>query len=90
MIQTFIQSLQSYFVTIFVIIKDCDVNNKFKEHDKKFYITGTSLVVQWLRYHLAMQWVHIQSLVGEIRSHMPRGQKTKPENRNNTVTNKDC
>ena len=31
---------------------------------------GTSLVIQWLRIHLAMQEMHVQSLVGELRSHM--------------------
>ena len=38
---------------------------------------GTSLVVQWLRLHLPMQGVWVQSLVGELRSHMLLGQKTK-------------
>ena len=38
---------------------------------------GTSLLVQWLRLRLPMQGVRVQSLVGELRSHMPRGQKTK-------------
>ena len=56
---------------------------------KNFTCTGSPLVVQWLRYHLPMQWLQIQSLVGELRSHMPRGQKAKTENRNNTVTDKD-
>ena len=31
---------------------------------------GTSLVVQWLRICLAMQGAQVQSLVGELRSHM--------------------
>ena len=31
----------------------------------------TSLVVQWLRLGLAMQGVWVQSLVEELRSHMP-------------------
>ena len=31
---------------------------------------GTSLVVQWLRIHLAMQGVQIQSLARELRSNM--------------------
>ena len=35
-------------------------------------VTGTSLVVQWLRIHLAVQGTRVQSLVGELRSHMPR------------------
>ena len=39
--------------------------------------TGTSLAVQWLELHLPMQGVWIQSLVRELRSHIPRGQKTK-------------
>ena len=33
---------------------------------------GTSLAV-----HRPMQGVRVRSLVGELRSHMPRGQKTK-------------
>ena len=38
---------------------------------------GTSLAVQWLRLHLPMQGMWVQPLLGEIRSHMPRSQKTK-------------
>ena len=38
---------------------------------------GTSLVVQWLRFCLPMQGLQVQSLVRELRSHMPCGQKTK-------------
>ena len=34
-------------------------------------------MVQWLRLHLPMQGVRVQSLVGMLRSHMPRGQKAK-------------
>ena len=37
------------------------------------FIIGTSLVVQWLRIHRAMQGIQIWSLVEELRSHMPRG-----------------
>ena len=33
----------------------------------------TSLVVQWLRICLPMQGMWVQALVGELRSHMPRG-----------------
>ena len=36
-------------------------------------IFRTFLVVQWLRIHLAMQGTWVQSLVGELRSHKPRG-----------------
>ena len=38
----------------------------------KTLISGTSLVVQLLRIHLPMQGMWVQSLVGELRSHMPR------------------
>ena len=38
---------------------------------------GTSLVVQGLRSHFPMQVVQVQSLLGELRSHMPLGQKKK-------------
>ena len=33
---------------------------------------GTSLVVQWLRIHLAMQGTWVQPLVGKLKSYMPR------------------
>ena len=33
---------------------------------------GISLVVQWLRILHAMQGTQVQSLVGELRSHLPR------------------
>ena len=39
--------------------------------------SGTSLVVQWLRLHLLMQGVRVRSLVGELRSHVPHGQKNQ-------------
>ena len=34
---------------------------------------GTFLVVQWLRIRLPMQATQVQSLVGELRSHVLRG-----------------
>ena len=34
---------------------------------------GISLVVQWLRIYFPMQGAQVQSLVGELRSHMPVG-----------------
>ena len=37
---------------------------------------GTSLVVQWLRIHFAMQRMQVWSLVGELRSHMSLGSYT--------------
>ena len=48
---------------------------------------GTSLAVQWLQFPLPKQGLQVQSLVGELRSHMPRGQKAKTLNRSNAVTN---
>ena len=39
----------------------------------KYILPVTSLVVQWLRIHLPMQGMWVQSLVRELRSHMPRG-----------------
>ena len=44
-------------------------------HTPSEKISGTSLVVQWLRIHLLMQGTRIWSLVEELRSHMPRGDK---------------
>ena len=38
---------------------------------------GTSPVIQWLRLGLPLQEVQVQSLIGELRSHMPRGQKNQ-------------
>ena len=37
--------------------------------------SGASLVAQWLRIYLPMQGTWIQSLVRELRYHMPRGNK---------------
>ena len=36
---------------------------------------GTSLMVQWLRICPAVQRVQAQSLVRELRPHMPQGQQ---------------
>ena len=47
---------------------------------------GTSLVVQWLRLYLPVLGVQIQSLVRELRSHMPHGQKGKKED----IKQKQC
>ena len=43
---------------------------------------GVSLVGQWLRPCLPMQGVQVQPLVGELRSHMPFGQKPKHKTSN--------
>ena len=39
---------------------------------KKIFLTGTSVVVQWLRILLEMQGTQVESLVAELKSHMPR------------------
>ena len=44
-------------------------------HMQKFNPLGTSLVVQWLRFFLPMQGVQFQSLVMDLRSHMPHAVK---------------
>ena len=46
----------------------CIIKKKFR---------GTSLVVQWVRLHLPMQGVRAPSLVEELRTHMPHGQKNQ-------------
>ena len=43
----------------------------------KISFKGTSLAVQWLRLCLLTQGMWVQSLVGEVRSHMPHSQNTK-------------
>ena len=39
-------------------------------HRLNYHMVGTSLGVQWLRIHLAMQEMQVPSLLGELRSHM--------------------
>ena len=39
--------------------------------DAEWQQGGTSLAVQWLKIHLPMQGMWVQSLVGELRSHIP-------------------
>ena len=36
-------------------------------------VSGDFLVAQWLRVRLPMQGTQVQSLVGELRSHVPLG-----------------
>ena len=42
---------------------------------------GTSLGVQWLRFHLPMHGMQVKPLVGELRSQMPWGKKKKKKKR---------
>jgi len=52
-------------------------SNRKNIHGQKGANSGTPLVVQWLRILLAIQETWVQSLYGELRSHMPQGQGTK-------------
>ena len=50
--------------------------------------SGISLVIQWLRLHLPVPGVWVWSLVGELRSHMPRDRKNwKHKTETTVVTN---
>ena len=49
---------------------------------------GLPLEVQQLRLHLPMQWVQVQSLVTELKSHMPRGQKNQKNIKQKRYCNK--
>ena len=49
---------------------------------KKVHIYTTSLVLCFLGLHLLVQGVYVQSLVRELRFHMPCGQETKTGNSN--------
>ena len=50
-----------------------NILNELKETMSKERKEGTSLVVQWLRIRFPMQGTWVRSLVGELRSHMLRG-----------------
>ena len=50
-----------------------------KQGNKKYVQISIGAAVWWLRLHLPMQRVRVQSLVGELRSHVPCDQKTKTE-----------
>ena len=43
----------------------------------KYQATGTSLVVQWLRFHHPVHGIQIVELVVKLRSQVPLGQKNK-------------
>lgn len=48
---------------------------------------GTSPVVHWLIVSLPNQGVWVQSLLGELRSYIPCGHKSKTQKRRDIVTN---
>ena len=57
----------------FYCVQKKNVANTVQQNIKR----GTSQEVQWLRLHLPMKAVRVQSLVEELRSHVPHSQKTK-------------
>ena len=61
------------------------LHSNIKISIKKKSTVETFQVVQGLRLCLPMQRVWVRSLVGELRSHMPWGQKN--QNRSNIATN---
>ena len=60
-------------VRAFSSFQDCLIY--FMKHVLRF--PRTSLAVQWLRFHLPVQELWVPSLVGELTSHMPPGEKPK-------------
>ena len=71
------------YIYIYIYLNHFAVHLKLRQYCKstilqffkkfKKILSGTSLVVQWLRIHLPMQGTWVRSLVGELRSHMPWG-----------------
>lgn len=52
-------------------------NDTCKKGNKEWQSLRMSLMVQWLRLHFPMQGMQVQSMVGELGFHMPRGQNTR-------------
>ena len=48
-------------------------SQKSDKKGTKLHPLWTALVVQWLRIHLPMQGMHVQSLLRELGSHVPWG-----------------
>ena len=59
--------------TLKKLVAEGNFLNLIKGIYKKPTVNGTSLVVQWLSICLPVQGMQVQSLVGELRSHMPWG-----------------
>ena len=57
--------------------RSSSLQNRWQTPSSETVVMGTSLAVQWLRLHLPMQRMQVQSLVRELRSHMPHSQKLK-------------
>jgi len=58
-----------------------------REAFAKMARAGTPLEDQLLRVSLPIEGVQVPSLVGELKSHMSPGQKTKTQKRSKLVTN---
>lgn len=69
--------LSSFNLLVWVTLKPVQVVNSMDIMKLLMEIYGISLVVEGLRLHLPMHVAGIQSLVRELRSHKPHGQKTK-------------
>ena len=57
-----------------------------KATDQTLLAFGTSLAVQWLRLRASNAGVRVQSLLGELRSHMLRGMAKKNKKTNTLLT----
>ena len=68
----------------------CSADSLWMHHTNsiKKWIQGTFLAIQWLRLHLSMQGAQVQSLVGELRSHMSCNQEKKKPNQTKTIKQK--
>ena len=55
--------------------KTRDYVKKLRDNKETFHAEMGLIKVQWLRLSLPVQRVGVQSLVGELRRHMPSGQK---------------
>ena len=60
-------------LSIYILEYTCQIPLEIKKQKA----AGTSLAVQWLGLCLPMQVVGVQSLVREVGSHMPHGQKNQ-------------
>ena len=47
-------------------------------------------MVQWLRLHLPLQGLWVQSLVGELRYHMPQGEAENIKNFKRRILSQTC
>ena len=86
----------SILINVMFTLCFCQNSLKFTPEKSEFYHIqfkkkneGTSLEVQELRLHLLMQRVWVQSLVGELGSHMPGSTATRNKKGNKIVWARD-